>query len=450
MYQKCRRRLASSSISGPINSMAKNSYFTFLATNFQDNTFLTSTNVRFLIKSPIVGIKVFDGEIVKKRLQLTFESEGNFNMFANKVRQWLGINVQEECFGESTANSQLGGFGFPASSQLLSQPLPGRLIQLSGSQPQFNGSTMSSIISRSQPLTEDRSVGDQATASLMSQPLAKALSQNMSQNRSQNRSQNMTQNIPLSRSLSQTGPITRSLSQSLFNSQHFEPLTQLTVMSSQPSQPKPTSKQKATEPHSQSILASHLLAEFSEALNPRMVDQNTEVELPQHPQPQRDILSYPCYTDPVSLLLGAARMADDNETQYSQQDTMFQSTQIEFNDTQTSIISPELPFSKTANDAYTSRAITEEEINDAMADNTMLNSKRRSRKKIRGSVKGNKFEAKIAGAIKEVISAEDDSIHDLSDNQLALKLCRVMKSRSFLRLVKRVDSLLQSLPDDSE
>lgn len=392
-----------------------------------------------------MGIKVFDGEIVKKRLQLTFESEGNFNMFANKVRQWLGISVQEACLADSTANSQLGAF--QTAPQSSSQPLSCRQThQHPGSQLHLTGPTLVSIISRSQPLTEGQfSVLDQPTASLMSQQLAKSSGQNMTQNMTRN----MTQNIPLSRYLSRTGPMTRSLSQSLFNSQHFEPMTQSTAVSSQPSQSTSTSNQKATE-HSQSILASHLLAEFSEALNPTMIEQNTEVELSQHPQPLREILSYPRYTDPFSLLLGAAQIADDNETQYTQQDTMFQSTQIEFNDTQTSIISPELLFSKSANDANTSRAITEEEIKDAMADNTMQSSKKRSRRKNRMSVKGSKFEAKIAGAIKEVINADDDSIHDLSDNQLALKLCRVMKSRSFLRLVKRVDALLHSLPDDSE
>lgn len=399
--------------------------------------------MRFLIKAPIVGIKVFDGETVKKRLQLTFESEGNFNMFANKVRQWLGINVQGTSFAEN-ANSQM-------ESSQLSAVLP-------PSQP-VTGSTPGTI-SMSQPMTggQSASIFDQSSSSFMSQPLAKplsltmpftrSLSQNLSSTRSLDRS--LSQNIPVSTSMSQNVPTTTSLSQSLASSQRFEPLTQPTGMSSQLSQPKSALTKIAPEAHSESILASRLLAEFSEAIDSMPVNQTNQPKFSQQHQFLRDLLSYPSYTDPVSLLLNAAEMANDDRTQYSQQDTMFQSTQIEFNDTQTSMISPDLRISKVANNAYNSQAITEEEIENAMADSSVLNSKRRSRKRNRKSVSGSKFEAKIAGAIKEVIHSNDDSIHDLSDNHLALKLCRVMKSRSFLRLVKRVDSLLQSLPDDTE
>lgn len=40
-----------------------------------------------------MGLKVFDGEDLEKRLQITFESEGHFNHFAHKIRKWLGLSV---------------------------------------------------------------------------------------------------------------------------------------------------------------------------------------------------------------------------------------------------------------------------------------------------------------------------------------------------------------------
>lgn len=38
-------------------------------------------------------MKVFDGEKLTKRIQITFESAGHFNHFANKVRKWLNVTV---------------------------------------------------------------------------------------------------------------------------------------------------------------------------------------------------------------------------------------------------------------------------------------------------------------------------------------------------------------------
>lgn len=55
--------------------------------------FITSSNVRFLCKEPIIGLKVFNGDTLRKRLQVTFASQGHFNMFCNKVSLWLGVPV---------------------------------------------------------------------------------------------------------------------------------------------------------------------------------------------------------------------------------------------------------------------------------------------------------------------------------------------------------------------
>lgn len=59
----------------------------------QDRTFVAAQNVRFLSKQPIVGLKLFEKDVLRKRLQITFENEANFNLFCNQVRVSLGIDV---------------------------------------------------------------------------------------------------------------------------------------------------------------------------------------------------------------------------------------------------------------------------------------------------------------------------------------------------------------------
>lgn len=49
--------------------------------------------MKFLTKEPIVGLKISDGDTLKKRVQITFESAGHFNLFALKIRLWLGLSV---------------------------------------------------------------------------------------------------------------------------------------------------------------------------------------------------------------------------------------------------------------------------------------------------------------------------------------------------------------------
>lgn len=375
--------------------------------------------MRFLVKAPIVGIKVFDGDTLKKRLQLTFESEGNFNMFSNKVRQWLGVDF-EGCSGGTLVSSQLGDFHL--SGNALNYLLVGTLSQNIGLE-------KNNVNSRSQPeLTNFRNTVDNLShpAEIMSQPES-------------NTTHSAIMSQPVARSLSMLSPhLTQELSQ--LSSQPIEATTQLKSISQLMGPAVSQSWDQDSESHnpSNSVLAARLITEFSEALNQTALNQAES-------QSCRDLLSYPSYANPLSLLIGATEMQNEIDTQCGQQDSMFQSTQIGFNNSQTSIISPELP--KAANPRSSAAAITREEIEDALANSSI--SKHRSKKRERDSCKASKFESRIAGAIKEVIRI-DDSIHDLSDQQLSLKICRVMKSRSFLRLVKRVDTLIKSLPEQHE
>lgn len=50
--------------------------------------------MKFLVKTPVVGLKIFDGDLLNKRLQITFASEAHYNFFSNKIQQWIGISLQ--------------------------------------------------------------------------------------------------------------------------------------------------------------------------------------------------------------------------------------------------------------------------------------------------------------------------------------------------------------------
>lgn len=54
---------------------------------------MNESNVKFLTKEPVVGLKLFNGEYLTKRLQITFAAEGHFNLFARKIQQWLGLSL---------------------------------------------------------------------------------------------------------------------------------------------------------------------------------------------------------------------------------------------------------------------------------------------------------------------------------------------------------------------
>lgn len=284
---------------------------------------MTSNNVKFLIKTPIVGIKIFDGDNLKKRLQLTFESEGNFNVFSNKIRHWLGVNVQMSS-------------GIPGSTPSNSQIVP----HLGSSQ-----------------------VPDSVS-------IAESASQNMLPS-------NMALSFPF-----------------------------------QPSQ-------------SQVPIA----------------------------YPARDPLRYPTYDDPFSLLLGAAESAMVDGSQFSQQDGFTQLSQVSFQDAlQTSIFSGQQDLGKSGNTEVLtdySQVITREEINKALEDISRETSEKRKQtlKKRRRNHKRESLAELMTDAIKEIVETKDNSLHDLSDQELSLKLARTLKSKRFKSFARRIETLLQSLPE---
>lgn len=159
----------------------------------------------------------------------------------------------------------------------------------------------------------------------------------------------------------------------------------------------------------------------------------------------------PINNDPLSLLINAIDTKTEDWTQFSQQDTLMNTTQLGYHDTlQTSMY-----FNVPQNKGYYVARYEKPEINadcikEALADTSYVPkvSKKKHRKKDRKGFSEDKFEIAIANAILEIVQNKDESLLDLNDQQLALQMARVLRSRNFLRLVTRVDSLLQAMAKD--
>lgn len=321
----------------------------------QDSTFITATNVKFLVKSPIVGIKNFEGDKLKKRLQITFESEGSFNLFANKTRQWLGVNMNSSVAESTPSNSQFA--------------------------PPMESSQMPVVVEEPEPDSQpmmSQQVGSQIMSQFVSQPVASQL----------------------------TG------SQAVA-SQHLGSQTL----------------------GSQNNISQHMTYGNQPSINVL--------------QPRSEHMMAQINNDPLSLLVNAIDTKNEDWTQCSQQDTLMNTTQLGYHDTlQTSMYFNNVPQNKGYRvERYEKPEINADCIKEALADTSYVPkvSKKKHRRKDRKGFSEDKFEIAIANAILEIVQNKDESLLDLNDQQLALQMARVLRSRNFLRLVTRVESLLQAV-----
>ncbi|OBA19388.1 hypothetical protein METBIDRAFT_13678 [Metschnikowia bicuspidata var. bicuspidata NRRL YB-4993] len=347
---------------------------------------ITATNVRFLAKEPIVGLKIFDGEKLRKRLQVTFSSEGNFNMFANKINQWLGLNVvaSYEAPDLQLANSQQATLGTPYSQKetslsqtilALNEQIPDQGSQRTGSQ--YGGSHMFG----SHMCASQNAISDVTSSQI-------AHSQD-----------NMSQFAPfqeLSQQLdvSQLSPLGKH-----GGSKHF-----------------PFSQNNKLEEASHNLDAVLLLLSAA-------AKENTSNILPQYD---------------TSVLSQSTQIWNDsraNVFQYptaSANNTCFTQTTIDQDLTQTNESSD---FRQAAPRGGLTQNLKEIPFNpNERKKNTSHSS---SSKTKRGMTE--LLEATIARILEE----KKENYVDLSDEELSLKLCRRFKSRTFLMLLKRVENLLE-------
>lgn len=384
--------------------------------NIQDSTFITRKIVKFLVKSPIVGIKVFDGDTLKKRLQLTFESEGHYNIFVNKIRQWLGVDVEKAAAPPSQivphyTSSQAVGSSQARGSQVL---VPQAEI----------GSSQAAVLSQ---VVGSSQVAGLSQAAILTQLGAPSQIVQSSQLQVAN-----SQDVTGQHTVSQVLPLQQNAN--VVNLSCLTPATSL----------------QPTGVFGQNVLQKppKLNAAIFENLGQNLTAPPNTLQTLQG----NDTLTYQSFFNPVSLLAGAAEMVEENTSGLPQEATDFlNSTQVGFNSTlQTSLLSGQYQVKTMPKEEKPT--ITGEDIYKALNGIPIgTKSKGRRLRRIRSRTLNNeKIQAAMSKIIEDVACSKDDSLSNLSDEKLALKVSRILKTKSFARLLKRVETLLQSLPDDHQ
>lgn len=145
------------------------------------------------------------------------------------------------------------------------------------------------------------------------------------------------------------------------------------------------------------------------------------------------------YFDSLSLLLGVAQnLGDTDYAQYSHPETSMisQSTQLSntnYEPSQRQIL------------GHDERLNTTESLSDTLRNVPFGRqdvSKPGKRKRVNKEKSDHKIEKYLKRAIKEILVKDNDILDSLPDDQLALQVARKLKSKSFSRLLKRVENLL--------
>lgn len=315
---------------------------------------MTAANAKFLTKEPIVGLKVFDGENLRKRLQVTFGSEGHFNTFANKMHQWLGVSVT-------------GGY---AELQRVSNDLS----------VSFSSQLPAAYESLQPPLSQVH--GSQATASQV-------------------------------RTASQVHASQVHASQAHASQLPHVELSQVPLTQDQFNQ---TSSQVPNyELATQDLSYAHLLA-------PRTHDAEDIARSLMHLRGTAPSQSIP----ERSFLCPSALDAFTPDT------TQFTQNLLD----------------GTIN-TYNMPTVTLKDLADALLAVPFQPIKKRKSKKLKKSSSKN-MEQALESVLRLVLEKADTSFLELQDEELRVKISRKLKSKSFLRLAQRVETLLEPELDEEE
>lgn len=147
-------------------------------------------------------------------------------------------------------------------------------------------------------------------------------------------------------------------------------------------------------------------------------------------------LSYPTHFDSLSLLLGAAQ--DIGDALFSNPDTsaISQSTLI-MQPCQDPILSYEAPPQATENLMSV--------LKDIPFGNLNIPKRKKSYRNKKKEREVETVEKVLKSALHDILHNRKDFYDDLSDEQLALKVAKKLKSKSFSRLLKRIENLLPEL-----
>ncbi|KAM9936030.1 hypothetical protein OXX80_004408 [Metschnikowia pulcherrima] len=319
---------------------------------------ITSSNVRFLAKEPIVGLKIFDGEKLRKRLQITFTSEGNFNMFANKIQQWLGLPV--------VANYEAPDSQVAYSQQATQGP------QLS----QTQAASSSQIPCEQNGLFSEHGSQSIGTRSVCS----------------------------------------NNINSHLFNSQNAHPEPSI---SQPPRSHESTQQSESTQP------------------TPSKCQSVPQVSFSQ-PQMKSEMGSNSF--DAFSLLLNAAA-TDGGAPPLSQYDTsaLSQSTQIWNDDSKYGMFQYSNP---TGDNTTYSQTTAGHSLTQALRKIPFDSGQKKRKSNSSRTKRKHSMDELLESAISRILEQKQESYLNLNDEDLSLKICRRLKSKSFLMLLKRVESLL--------
>lgn len=147
------------------------------------------------------------------------------------------------------------------------------------------------------------------------------------------------------------------------------------------------------------------------------------------------------YFDSLSLLLGVAQnMGDIDHSQYSQVETSMISQSTQLSNQNLKVPQIEVQEEYHVENSTTGESIMETLNKVPFRGYTPGKSKRLHRANKKDE--DDKVEKYLRQAIREILESNNNILDSLSDDQLALKVARKLKSKSFSRLLKRVENIL--------
>lgn len=381
-----------------------------------------------------MGLKISDGDTLKKRVQITFDSAGHFNLFALKIKLWLGLSVVVL----QSLDDQL----------LMSQDMTGLQSQRRNDAFKVeNGEPPVAV----QPQTKVSQAPPNDMYALGSQ--AVQASQSFQASQAQASQQAASQQAASRQAVSETVQYgcqmkPSSLSQNASQTDTFAaPGWQVNSPSHNPNSGLPLNN--FTQVINHLLTAAQCLqaeatgvipqADKYSTSQPSDPTWNSPFRLPQDGTQYTQVLDHDrTYNAPTNMsfpnVLSQASTARPEYTCLSQLTQRFDNSCFSTDRSKREDASPDATIH-----GAEKTLITEHDLRNALEDIPFEvpadgPDKRRTRS-------GSKMDGLLKKALEEVMN-NDDGIEELDDMSLRLKIAQRLKSRSFRAFVKRVDKLV--------
>ncbi|QWU87052.1 hypothetical protein CA3LBN_001270 [Candidozyma haemuli] len=368
-------------------------------------------------------LKISDGDTLKKRVQITFDSAGHFNHFVQKIKLWLGLNVVVQ----RSLEDQLS----------MSQDFTGSQSQRRPEQPRVEiGDTGNDVHSQRESFSQARPnskdlepQGSQPARASQTFPPSQVAPDIPSIRPSQSFSQNVDQPGPSSNNVNWQAnspqPSANMVSPSVAAS-NFTHSLNLLVNAAQGLQNEVTGMISPNP--SQYHLPPTAEPTFALRGNKDGLTQHSQIFEPAVPPGMNRSIS-----NVLSQPSQSSARPDDS--------FLSQSTQ-RFDNSCFSILNPVKSESQSADVSMSKPGIpsvTEKDLRNAIEDIPFeIPAEEHARKKTR---RGNKMDNLLSKALEDAMK-DEDGIEELDDMSLKLKIAQKLKSSSFRAFVKRVDKLV--------